>query len=321
MRSIVPAAVLGLAILLGASCTREQAPPVVSRITAGEDNLAVRDGATTEAPRSDIAMGVRILPEIAGAGTRLQLSATGFSLDDGQIEWKVNGDLAPGMHTDSFPTEEYRKGTSVQVRVKVGERQVPSNIVTLVNSPPEIRSVRIVPDPIRPGDSIGVDVSGSDRDGDDVTFEYRWEKNGQPAGTGRRLEGTLRRNDSVSVRITPYDGEVRGNFLVVRREVKNYPPSIEGMVDARLADGVYTGTVRATDGDGDPLAYALMDAPPGMTIDPGTGAIRWTLPEGFLGKAAVTVSVTDGHGGEATYPFSLKIREESPQESPGEPSK
>jgi hypothetical protein len=310
---IVPAAVLGVVLLFGSSCgEKQESNPLVSRIVQGEADNAVRDRAVpSEHP--DSVLAVRILPEIAGAGTRLHLSATGFSLGDGEIEWKVNGNLEPGQRGNLFLSEELRKGTAVQARVKVGEWEITSNTLTLVNSPPEIRSVRIVPDVIHPGVSIGVEAAGNDPDGDQVTFEYRWEKNGQPAGTGSRMEGTLRRGDAISVRITPYDGEARGNFLVLRREVKNYPPSIQGVFDARLADGVYTCRVGATDGDNDPLNYTLMEAPQGMTIDPSTGTIRWTVPDKFLGKAPGTVSVTDGHGGEAYYPISLIIREEPPK--------
>ncbi len=314
MTRIVPAAVFAVTLLLFSSCGgKQESYPQAPRIAGGETEKAVRDGAAAST-HSDSVLAVRILPEIAGAGTRLHLSATGFSLGDGEIEWKVNENPVPGQRADSFSTEGFRKGTSVRARVKVGEREVTSNTVTLVNTPPEIRSVRIVPDVIRPGDSIGVEVAGNDPDGDDLMFEYRWEKNGQPAGTESRMEGALHRNDVVSVRITPFDGEVRGKFLVIRREVKNYPPSIDGVFDARLADGVYTCKVRATDGDNDPLTYALIEAPPGMTIDPGTGALSWTVADRFIGKASVTVSVTDGHGGEASYPMSLTIREESPKE-------
>lgn len=313
MTRIVPAAVLAVALLFGSSCGRKQeSSPLVSRIAVGETDNAFKEQ-PVQAPRSDSALSVRILPGIAGTGTRLHLSATGFSLGDGEIEWRVNDDRVPGQSSDSFSTGGLGKGTSVQARVRIGEQEVLSNTVKLVNAPPEIRSVRIVPDPIRPGDSIGVEAAGNDPDGDPVTFEYRWEKDGRPAGTGSRMEGALRRNDVVSVRITPFDGEARGNFLVVRREAKNYPPSIEGVFDARLADGVYTCKIGATDGDDDPLTYALTEAPPGMTMDPGTGMIRWTVPDGFTGKAPVTVSVTDGHGGETSYPMFLTIREEPPK--------
>ncbi len=314
MTRIVPAAALAVTLLICSSCGgKQESNPLVPRTAGRETGNAGRDGADTSVhPDSDLA--VRILPEIARAGTPLHLSARGFSLGDGEIGWKVNDNWVPGEIADSFRTEGLRKGTFVQARVKVGEREVTSNTVTLVNTPPEIRSVRIVPEVIRPDDSIGVDVTGGDPDGDPVTFAYRWEKNGRSAGTASRMEGTLHRNDVISVRITPYDGEAWGKFLVVRREVKNYPPSIAGVFETSLADGVYIGRVAATDGDGDPLTFALTEAPPGMTIDPGTGGIRWSVPDGFIGKAPVTVSVNDGHGGEVAYPMVLTIREKRSKE-------
>jgi len=292
----------------------------VSRLVAGEIGSGVGSGSMAPAP-SGSARSVRVLPEIAGAGTRMHLSVTGFDIGDGRIEWKVNGEPVPGFEESSLPTDGLRKGSTVQARVKVGNLDLFSDIVTLVNSPPEIRSVRIVPEVIRPGDPIGVEAEADDRDGDEVTLEYRWEKNGRFAGNGSRMEGSLRRNDSISVRITPFDGEVRGNFLVVRREVRNYPPVIEGVFEARMEDGIYTSRVAADDGDDDPLSFALTESPAGMTIEPGTGAIRWTLPDDFVGTAPVSVTVSDGHGGEAAYPFSLTIREEAPKEPPGVASK
>jgi Putative Ig domain len=310
---IVPAAALAIALLLPSSCGKKQEAdtPVLRSIVGARNPASEEQEGPSGVP--DSVLAVRILPAISGTGKRLSLSATGFSLGDGEIEWKVDGEPVPGAHEDSFSTEGVGKGASVQARVTVGGREVASNTVTLVNTPPGIRSVRIVPDVIRPGDSIGVEAAGIDPDGDEVTFEYRWEKNGQPAGTGDRLEGALHRGDVVSVRITPYDGEARGDYLVVRREVKNYPPSFTGVSDARLEGGVYTCTVGATDGDNDPLTYALTGAPSGMSIDPGTGTIRWTVPAGFTGKAPVTVTVKDGQGGEASYPMSVTIREESPK--------
>jgi len=308
---VIAAAALALTLFL--SCgNRPENSSAVSRPDAGEPRRGPESRPVPPATAGP-AESIRIFPEISGAGTRLHLSSAGFDLGDGRIEWMVNGTPIEGRQEDSFPTGELRKGSAVQVRVRVGDRDLYSNVVTLVNSPPEIRSVRIVPEVVRPGDSIGVEAEGDDRDGDEVTFEYRWEKNGRPAGTGSRMEGPLRRDDSISVRITPFDGEVRGNFLVVRRDVMNYPPVIHGVFDAQLADDVYTGRVAADDGDGDPLSFALSESPPGMSIDPSTGAIRWTVPDGFVGSAPVAVTVSDGHGGETAYPFTLTIREELPE--------
>ena len=195
------------------------------------------------------------------------------------------------------------------------------------NAPPEIRSVKFVPEVFRPGDSLGVEVSGSDPDGDEVTFEYAWEKNGASAGRGSRIEGALKRKDAIAVTINPFDGEVRGRSLTLRREIRNVPPSIEGVRDARLVGDSYSCRIFAVDADGDPLTYALKDAPPGMSIAAATGLIRWEIPPGVRGKVPVTVSVSDGSGGSASYAMVVTIREETapdelqPDREAGEPRK
>jgi hypothetical protein len=179
------------------------------------------------------------------------------------------------------------------------------------NAPPEIRSVKFVPEVFLPGDSLGVEVSGSDPDGDEVTFEYAWEKNGVPAGRGSRIEGALKRRDAISVTITPFDGEVRGKSLTLRREIRNVPPTIEGVKDARLVGDVYSCRIFAVDADGDPLTFVLKDAPSGMSIEATTGTIRWEIPPGVRGKVPVTVSVSDGSGGNASYAMVVTLREET----------
>ena len=179
------------------------------------------------------------------------------------------------------------------------------------NAPPEIQSVKFVPEIFRPGDSLGVEVSGSDPDGDEVTFEYAWEKNGAPAGRKSRIEGPLKRKDAIAVMITPFDGKVRGRPLTLRREVRNVPPSIEGVKDARLEGNLYSCRILANDGDGDPLKFTLKDAPPGMSIEPATGTIMWKIPPAVRGQVPVTVAVSDGNGGEASYPMFVTIREET----------
>jgi len=176
------------------------------------------------------------------------------------------------------------------------------------NAPPAIRSVKFIPEVFRPGDSLGVEVSGSDSDGDDVIFEYAWEKNGVPAGRNNRIEGALKRNDVIAVTITPFDGEIRGRSLTLWREIRNVPPSIEGVKDARLDGDSYSCRVSAVDADGDPLTYVLKDAPSGMSIDASTGTIRWEIPPGVRGKIPVTVSVSDGSGGNASYTMVITIQ-------------
>jgi PKD repeat protein len=70
----------------------------------------------------------------------------------------------------------------------------------------------------------------------------------------------------------------------------------------------YTYNVTAIDPNGDPLTYALLKSPPGMTIDPSTGVITWTPPAGQpQGGNDVTVQVSDPQGHTDTQSFSIWI--------------
>jgi len=47
-----------------------------------------------------------------------------------------------------------------------------------------------------------------------------------------------------------------------------------------------------------------------MNIDSSTGLIKWNVPPEFIGKAPITVSVKDGHGGEAMQSLTFAITPE-----------
>lgn len=193
-----------------------------------------------------------------------------------------------------------------------GGELLPAPSTAARNSPPEIRSVRFVPGDAKTGSGIGVEAEGYDADGDAVRFEIAWRKNGEPAGNGNRMETPMKRGDRVTATITPFDGKVRGKASELSREIRNTPPVIEGQEGFRVSDNLVTFRVQASDPDGDPVLFALKDAPSGMRIDRSNGQVRWETAPGTTGKIPFTVTVSDGSGGEATARFSVTITEEPP---------
>ncbi len=116
----------------------------------------------------------------------------------------------------------------------------------------------------------------------------------------------VKRGDRITVKITPYDGTNYGNTVTLYREILNMPPEIKSSSEWKVDNGIFQLRLHTSDPDGDPLTYSLKEAPDGMTIDE-KGLIKWNIPPDFKGKAPVTVSVTDGHGGEALYSFEVNI--------------
>ncbi|MDH5767934.1 MAG: putative Ig domain-containing protein [Nitrospirota bacterium] len=250
---------------------------------------------------------MEITPSDASRNSVIFVIPRGFNLTDAKIEWLVNDRLATSPVSSQFKSAEIKKGDKVQAKAIIQGKEILSNIIQIKDTPPEMSKVKILPEVFKPGDTLYVEVSGSDADGDEVIISYEWTKNGEPAGNGKRIEVPLKRGDKVSVKITPFDGEAYGRSVVLHREIVNMPPMIVEHKEFNFDGKVYSYQVTATDPDGDTLTYSLKTSPMGMTINPTTGQVNWNVPPEFKGKASFEVSVTDGHGGEAMQSLTFVI--------------
>jgi len=234
----------------------------------------------------------------------------GINRDDVKIEWLVNGSKAgPQARPDQFNPAETRRGDLVQARAITGGRELLSNTVTIKNTPPGLNRVKIMPEVFGPGARLYIEAAGSDIDGDDVTINYEWIVNSEPAGNSRNIDHEIKKGDRISVKITPYDGETYGKPITLNREIGNMPPLIAEDKNYSFDGNTYSYHVKASDPDGDELTYSLKTAPAGMTID-SSGRIKWEVPPDFNGKTPVAVSVLDGKGGEAAMSFNVEISTE-----------
>jgi len=292
------------------ACSREKPSDVAGQKQKGLSDSAVpitsQPGAV---PSVTGPYAIEIFPLEATRNSTLYLNPKGFNLDDAKIEWLVNREPTVSPTPNYFKAAEVRKGEGVQAKARLQGKEIFSNTVQIRNALPELRTAKIMPEVFRPGDTLSIEATGADVDGDEVTLAYEWSRNGEPAGSGKRMEGQVKRGDKITITVTPFDGEAYGRALILQREVTNMPPVI--MEDKRFNfDGkVWTYQVRATDPDNDPLTYSLKSGPEGMTIEPSTGFIRWSVPADFKGKAAAGVAVSDSHGGEAIYTFNVTISE------------
>ncbi|WP_337175299.1 putative Ig domain-containing protein [Paludisphaera sp.] len=97
------------------------------------------------------------------------------------------------------------------------------------------------------------------------------------------------------------------SFLLEVRE--NRAPTLGAAADPgpATAGTVFRHDVRATDPDGDALAYVLLAGPAGMTVD-GLGRIAWTIPVAARGEFPVKVAARDPRGAEVVRSFVLSVR-------------
>jgi hypothetical protein len=294
-----------IALLTLFSCSSEKAPEIETAggRTAGGISAG---GQKTAGTQEKAQYSLNVIPAEANRRTVLTAVTRGFRADDARIEWVLNGGPIMGSGA-TFDTSATTKGDRVQARALIGDSEVWSETTEIKNAPPELTRVKIMPEVFKPGDRFYVEAAAEDADGDEVTILYKWTKNGEPAGEGREIESFLKRGDKFSVRITPFDGEAYGESALLTREIRNMPPMITEDYKFKIDGRNWSHQIQASDPDGDTLAYSLKSAPSGMEIDPATGLVTWDVPRGFQGKASVTASVKDGHGGEATHTFIVTI--------------
>lgn len=300
-----------ISVFLLLSCSSEKP----SQLDAQKPSETVGRNGVQESSKQPVPLGgepysMEIVPSDANRNSTLSLRPKGFNLSDAKIEWLVNGKATSSPVPSQFRPKEAKKGDKVQARAILQDREVFSNIIQIKNNPPVLIKVKVMPEAFKPGDTLYVDVSGSDIDGDEVKILYEWTKNGMPAGNDKRIDGQIKRGDKVSVKITPFDGEVNGRTIILHREIGNLPPMIIENKEFNFDGKVYTYQIKAEDPDGDSLSFSLKSSPSGMVIDPTTGLIHWNVPSGFRGKSIITVSVTDGHGGESVQSLTFEITPE-----------
>lgn len=289
------------------ACSTENTSDTNKQNASTESKKSVA-GTSTTSVASDGLYSIELNPSEATHSSILDLTVKGFKLADAKIEWLVNGGSVASQETPKqFKPTGTNKGDTVQARAIIDEKEILSNTVTIVNAPPELSRVKIMPEVFKPDDRLYIDATGSDVDGDEVSITYEWTLNGEPAGSSKEITAEIKRGDKLSVKVTPYDGETYGSSITLNREIRNLPPKI-GKESKSVFDGkTYTYQINAVDPDGDDLTYTLKEGPPEMTIGSANGIITWEVPQGYTGVTNIKVLISDNHGGELLAPFNLKI--------------
>jgi len=225
-------------------------------------------------------------------------------------------DAATGL-IEWTPTNEQVGDNAVEVEVEdtagASDTQPFSIAVANTNDPPEITSAPVTTGVV---DILYVyDVEAADPDaGDTLTFSLPVAPEGMaidPAtGTIEWTPTSEQAGDNnVTVKAQDAAGASDTQAFVITVASANHPPQITSTpVTAATEDALYTYAVEATDPDpGDTLAFSLLIAPGGMTINAATGLIEWTPSNEQVGDNAVEVQVEDAVGATDTQAFSIAV--------------
>jgi hypothetical protein len=186
-----------------------------------------------------------------------------------KFSWRKNGAplAVPGDGREVPGTEVVRADTfELTVTASDGEATGPKAVatVTVANTPPVPPRIAIEPRRPKGGEPLKLVVlePARDVDGEKVTLQVAWTRNGRPTGTGAEtLEASqFAKHERVRVVVTPRDGEEAGVPAVDEVIADDAPPSEPGIAfgSERPTVGAPLQAVvkkPATDPDGDALRY------------------------------------------------------------------
>jgi len=273
---------------------------------------------TVSGNQSPGVLSVDFFPSTPHEGESIVVRASGKDEEGDVISyrytWFVN---KKSVHeTRELPASLFKRGDKISVEVIPNDGfndgiVFKSSEVRVQNTPPEIVSIQLRPQPFRPGETIKAIVTGKDREGDSIDYSYEWKKNGAPLFLENRAEAKipdLQKGDQITVMVTPHDGRNAGKPIEsLHLKSENRRPVITSKPPHQFKHGVYSYPVQAFDPDGDGLQYHIQDPQIGMHLHPVTGLFQWEIPKDTRGVHHVTLKVQDLEGGAAAQKVRLDI--------------
>ncbi|MEM6470111.1 MAG: FG-GAP-like repeat-containing protein [Planctomycetota bacterium] len=192
-----------------------------------------------------------------------------------------------------------------------------SFVLTVVDSSPAVELVGLE----RPRDRFAVGREAVSRivAMDSLGRSVDWSLNAAPAGATVSADGIFQwtpANDQLGQHelqfiATTADGSainVDVEVTVVGALVNSAPIITSAPITSAVIGRTYAYDIQTLDPDRDPISFALLDAPAGMSIDPLRGTVRW-IPDGDqLGESDVVIRVADIFGDETVQSFKLTAR-------------
>lgn len=251
-------------------------------------------------------------------GDALTLSAT---LSDGTAlpSW-LSFD---GQRFTGTPPTDFSGSYDIQLTASDGAANVSTNFmltINPVNDAPVVAS--LLPDVASPEDTVISFTlpAGSFTDVDNGTLTYAAaliDGSALPSwlsfdAAAQQFTGTppADYNGFVDVRVTASDGSLSAfdDFRLTIMPVNDAPVTSD-ISDTVQAGSTATGSVTASDVDGDTLSYAIGTGPAHGTasVDAATGAYSYTPTATYAGADSFTVQVSDGNGGLVSSTVSFSV--------------
>lgn len=113
----------------------------------------------------------------------------------------------------------------------------------------------------------------------------------------------------VVLTVTDLAGNTDKDSLAVTvRNVNRSPAIISSPPSTAVQGETYFYLFQASDPDGDPLGFSLVEGPPEMTVDPALGLVAWTPGQKDVGAWKVVLSVTDGRSPPLRQSYYISVQ-------------
>jgi hypothetical protein len=216
---------------------------------------------------------------------------------------EVSSSAPAGVY--SFPIEYtfYSGGTTI-----IGSERVWFGItIPASNQPPTLSGIGS--QSVSEGSTLSLTLSGSDPDGDALTYSASGSASG-PTLSGNLFSWTpgYDQAGSYSITFTVSDGKggEASEAVTITVSDANRSPTLSGIGGQSVAEGAALSlTLSGSDPDGDALTYSVSGNPPGSSL---SGSIfSWTPGYDQAGSYQVTFAVSDGRGGEASEAVTITV--------------
>lgn len=217
------------------------------------------------------------------------------------------------------PTTNYLGTQQVNIIVSDGnggEAKQTFNLNVLENAPNSDPVITSTPrNKIGLGNNYFYQIEVNNTDGDPLTYSLETHPVGMSIDSQGRVfwKPTAAQFGNNNIKIKVDDGrggiDVQEFVVNVVSTTINTAPSIDSTPSlTATVNRSYEYNLTGSDPDNDPLLWSLDAAPPGMSIDPEKGVIRWTPTVQQVGEHEVAVRVMDSMGAYVGQIFTITVR-------------
>jgi len=273
-----------------------------------------QDGTSKNTP--PIINRIALLPANPTAQSEIKAQITSSDKDGDPITYEIkwflnNQQIGEGM---LFSHGEVEKGDKIfaEVRPYDGKdygKAVRSSEVTVGNLAPRIVSVSLTPESVFvTTPQVVLTALAQDPDNDSVSLFVHWVVGDEviPDTTNvlQVKNYHVKKNDVIHVSAFVSDGVNTSEPFLFELHIANAPPVFTTQIDSVKCtpDSVFY-KLPIMDPDGDQITYELVEAPSGLDIDQGNGAVIGSV--GDIETFDITVRATDTDGAFLEAQFTL----------------